>query len=97
MMNKKASALKSNANAAAEDSGAELEEVAGELIKMNDMSTDMDGHVEYLENMNGGPLRFDMILQTDLILEDRSCSGFDLYEAGAVADQETWVDAEWRR
>ena len=95
-MQKKASALQNNVNAA-DDSEAELVEVAGELIKTNEVATDMDGHYEYLENINGGPLKFEVIMQTDLVMEDRSNSGFDLYEAGAVADQETFVDAQWRR
>ena len=60
-MQKKASALQMNVGNA-DDSEAELQEVAGELIKTNEMATDMDGHYEYLENMNGGPLKFEVIL-----------------------------------
>ena len=53
----------------------------------------MEGHNEFLEYCNGGPLQIDAELQAEPIADDRSCSGFDLYEVGAIADAETFVDA----
>ena len=30
-------------------------------------------------------------------MEDKSLSNFDMYEVGAIADAETFVDAQWRK
>ena len=36
-------------------------------------------------------------MQTSLYAEDLSNSGFDLYDVGAIKDQSTLIDADWRR
>jgi len=51
----------------------------------------------FLESLNGGPLTLDFPMQTELEMQDKNLSEFDLYEAGAVADMATFVDAQWRR
>ena len=57
----------------------------------------MDDHQNYLIEMNGGPLHYELQMQTSLYHDDASNSGFDLYDVGAVQDQGTAVDQEWRR
>ena len=42
-------------------------------------------------------MKIDAELQAEPIADDRSCSGFDLYEVGAIADAETFIDAKWRK
>ena len=50
-----------------------------------------------MEDMNGGPLQLEVEMQVSLQMEDRSNGGFDLFEVGAIHNQETYVDADWRR
>lgn len=38
------------------DINTELRAVTGELIKTRESQTDMEGHLEFLEDINGGPL-----------------------------------------
>lgn len=57
----------------------------------------MDGHLQFLEYVNGGPLTFNVEAQVEVEERERSCSAFDPYEVGAVADVSTFVDAQWRR
>ena len=53
----------------------------------------MDGHLQFLEYVNGGPLTFNVEAQVEVEERERSCSAFDPYEVGAVADVSTFVDA----
>ena len=47
--------------------------------------------------MNGGPLTFELQMQTDLVMEDKENDKFDLYEVGEIEDKCTWIDVDWRR
>ena len=71
--------------------------MAGEIIKTREMATDVDDFKIYLEEMNGGPLEIDLQMQTDLQMDDVSCSEFDLYDVGAIEDKGTMIDDDWRR
>jgi hypothetical protein len=71
--------------------------IAGEIIKTIEIATDMDDHGDYLQEMNGGPLKLELQMQTSFYLEDFSNSGFDLYEVGAIEDKGTDIDPQWRR
>lgn len=68
-----------------------------EIVTTNEVATDMFDHKLFLEELNGGPLEIDLEMQTSLYMDDASNSCFDLYEAGAVQDQETMIDPDWRR
>lgn len=57
----------------------------------------MDEFKLYLEALNGGPLEFELAMQTSLYMEDASNSAFDLYETGAIVDKGTEIDPVWRR
>ena len=68
-----------------------------EIVTTNEVATDMFDHKLFLEELNGGPLEIELEMQTSLYMDDASNSCFDLYEAGAVHDQETMIDPDWRR
>ena len=57
----------------------------------------MEGYQFHLEQMNGGPLTFEVHLQTDLEMVDAQNSKFDLYEVGEIEDKCTWIDDDWRK
>lgn len=69
----------------------------GEVVNTLEIATDMNDHKLYLEEMNGGPLEFELQMQTSYYMDEVSNSAFDLYEVGAIEDQETMIDPEWRR
>lgn len=63
---------------------SDLAAIAGEIIRTVNMGTDMEDHHNYLVEMNGGPLHYELAMQTSLELDDASNSGFDLYDVGCV-------------
>ena len=36
-------------------------------------------------------------MQAEQEVDEKSCSGFDMYEVGAICDAETFVDVQWRK
>ena len=52
------------------DQHAEDALIKGEVIQTLDVETDMEGYQHYLEQVNGGPLTFELQMQTDLIMDD---------------------------
>lgn len=65
----------------------------GELIKTDEVATDMEGYITWLEKLNNGPLTLPVEIQTELQMDDHACSNFDLHEVGAVHDVATFIDA----
>ena len=57
----------------------------------------MDDFGLYLEELNGGPLKLEIEMQTSLKMDEVSNSQFDLYEVGAIEDKGTMIDEMWRR
>ena len=61
------------------------------------MATDTDDYTIYLEELNGGPLALEVLVQTSDHYEDVSNSEFDLYEIGQIKDKGTKIDSQWRK
>ena len=40
------------------------------MIQTFDVGTDMDGHIHFLEKQIGGPLTYEVLMQTDLEMLD---------------------------
>ena len=79
------------------DQHAEDALIKGEVIQTFEKETDMDGHLHFLEKQMGGPLTYEVPMQTDLEMVDKQNDKFNLYEVGEIEDKCTWIDDDWRR
>ena len=79
------------------ESNSELQIIAGDFIETKAVSTDVHDFEQYLEEMNGGPLQYEVEMQTSLHCEEAGNDPIDLFEVGAVFNNETFIDPMWRR